>query len=585
MAPLASWAWCRPWHRCVLTLLVALSTLGWAHGDAAPSLLPLTVAGQQADTCGPGGASFCGPDAARLHVVTVLTDPQNANYVRSAQVAQARGFSLTPLLAEPGTVSLAIGFAPKLRLVAAFAGSVAPTDTVLFLDAYDTLIQAPSPAALLAQYTDALATYHAPPGAVLVAAERNCFPDAGLAGTYPRCAVFPDSPYRYLNSGAYIGSAASLRRLFDALGVATMAASTDDQRALTALHLSGSQRDVLFLDTGARLFFCLALGVHDAVAPVAPGAPWRNGATNSSPGVIHGNGYTVTFLFDSVYPTLAAQPPNAGSSGEDGAAGVDAADVSPGKQQVMIATPLYGGMAQAAYMRSILDLVILLRDSGIGVEWRYLAHESLIPRARNGLVHIFLHDCPTCTHLLFVDADIGFKAPDVLAMLRSGKEVVGAPYVKKGVNWKNVAAAVKAQPDEPPASLAQVMGYYVINFAAGTQEISLDKPVEVKEIGTGLLLISRPVFHRLAAAYPQRRYYPDEEEDNSTRVWAFFDAGIDPASGRYLSEDYFFCHLWRAIGGKIFMCPWVRTTHTGPYDFPGDLVEVARRLGRLFQTS
>jgi hypothetical protein len=559
-----------------LTLLVAVLTLAscGVRGDAAaPSLVPLTVATQQG-TCTSGDASFCGPDAARLHVITVVTDPQQANYLRAAQVAHDRGFKLTTLVADAGTLGPrhGVGFATKLRLVSTFVNGVADNDTVLFLDGYDTLIQARGPQALLAQYAAALATYHAPAGAVLMAAERNCFPDAGLADSYPVCGVFPDSPYRYLNAGAYIGSAASLRTLFHALGVATLPAATDDQRALTALHLGGTARDVLFLDTGARLFFCLALGVHDAVPPASPGGLWTNAATNSTPGVIHGNGFEQqAFLFDSIYPTLAAHPPS-----------TPGGDVAPVKQQVLIATPLYGGMAQAAYMRSILDLVILLRSEGIGVEWHYLAHESLIPRARNSLVHTFLTECPTCSHLLFVDADVGFKAPDVLAMLRSGKEVVGAPYVKKGVNWNNVAAAVKAQPEEPPSSLARVMGYYVINFAAGTQQISLDKPVEVKEIGTGLLLIARPVFGRLAAAYPQRKYTNDEGDPN-TSVWAFFDAGIDAASGRYLSEDYFFCHLWRAIGGTVWLCPWVKTTHTGPYDFPGDLVEVARRLGRLFQ--
>ena len=564
----------RPWHCHWLTLLAAVLTLasGGVRGDPAPSLLPLTA--QQQGTCASGDASFCGPDA--LHVVTVITDPQHANYLRSAQVARGRGFTLTPLVAEPGTLGLGVGFAHRLRLVSAFLDTVAANATVLFLDGYDTLIQAKSPQALLAQYTAALETYHAPTGAVLMAAERNCFPDAGLAESYPRCDIFPGSPYRYLNAGAYIGSAGSLRTLFHALGVAALPAATDDQRALTALHLGGTVRDVLFLDTGAQLFFCLALGVHDAVAPASPGGMWTNAATNSTPAVIHGNGYEqLAFLFDRIYPTLAAQP---------GSAAGDASQPVPVKQQVLIATPLYGGMAQAAYMRSILDLVILLRNEGVGVEWHYLAHESLIPRARNSLVHTFLTDCPTCTHLLFVDADIGFKAPDVLAMLRSGKDVVGAPYVKKGVNWNNVAAAVKAQPEEPPSSLARVMGYYVINFAAGTQEISLDKPVEVKEIGTGLLLIARPVFDRLAAAYPQRKYHNDEGDTNAS-VWAFFDAGIDPASGRYLSEDYFFCAMWRAIGGTVWLCPWVKTTHTGPYDFPGDLGEVARRLGRLFQTA
>ena len=590
-------------YNVVLALLTLLATTCTAEMDVSPpKLLPLRTtpdakqpAGGDSCASAPGDGGSNSLMSTALHVVTVVTDTQHVNYRRVTQVASARGFNITTLSAEPNTVGLQFGFAPKLRLLSAFvAGIVSDTDVVLFVDGYGTLVQVASPKAFLGKYADALATYGAADGTVIIAAERNCFPDAHLASAYPRCKTFPKSQYKYLNSSVFAGSVAALRRLFAALDVENIPQSTDDQRAMTALYLkggTGGELPLLVLDTGAQLFFCFAFGMHDAVAATSQygAVMWRNAATNSTPAVLHGNGYTVDFLFGTVYPTLL----NASHTG-------DAQQQIQQRQHVLIATPLYGGLAQAAYVRSILELVTLLRDSGIGVDWRYIAHESLITRARNALVHMLLRDCAQCTHLLFLDADIGFKAPDVLTMLRSGKDVIGGPYVKKGVNWQNVAAAAKAQPDEDPASLVNVMGHYVINFAEGTQTITLDAPVEVREIGTGLLLIARHVFHRLGAVYPERRYDPDssgdgkkdasarvqeeeEEGPDGRTVWAFFDAGIDDRTGRYLSEDFYFCALWRAMGGTVWLCPWMKTTHSGVYDFPADLKEVGRRLGKLFQ--
>lgn len=553
--------------RLTTTFLVLGSVLVSHASGNGPELLPLSFAG--------GGALSCRADAcatvplgASLHVLTVVTDEEHSNFVRLAALARSLSFNLTALVAPPGSVHKGVGFKPKLTLVAAAVAALPDGDVVLFVDGYDTLLLARHPEQLLQAYNDALSVYGAPAGSVLFAAERNCWPDADVAASYPLCHAFPGSPYRFLNSGGYIGSVSALKRML--VGLDTLPSAVDDQRFFTHLYLSGTAGIVL--DTGSLVFFCLAFGTQDAQQDeVVDGVcVWRNSATNSTPLVWHGNGYSVKFLFETIYFSLAPRP--------------------PATPHVFIGTPMYGGLAHAAHMRSVIDLVMLLRDEGVGAEWHYVAHQSLIPVARNMLVGRFLQ-CTVCTHLLFLDADIGFQAHDILAMLRLDKELVGAPYAKKGINWANVAAAARSDPGGDPRLLADVAGTYVINFPEGTANIKLGEPVEVKELGTGLLLIARSVFDKLAVAYPDRWYVPDEDEagtrggDAPVRLWAFFDAGVDPATGRYLSEDYFFCALWRALGGRVWMCPWVRTTHTGTFDFQGNLQAVASRLGRLVQGS
>jgi hypothetical protein len=55
---------------------------------------------------------------------------------------------------------------------------------------------------------------------------------------------------------------------------------------------------------------------------------------------------------------------------------------------------------------------------------------------------------------------------------------------------------------------------------------------------------------------------------------------VHPETGRYLSEDYAFCHRWRAIGGKVWVDLECKLMHLGQHLFRGDLAESLRMQGR-----
>jgi hypothetical protein len=59
-------------------------------------------------------------------------------------------------------------------------------------------------------------------------------------------------------------------------------------------------------------------------------------------------------------------------------------------------------------------------------------------------------------------------------------------------------------------------------------------------------------------------------------ITAYFDTVIDPESKRYLSEDYMFCQYSRAAGVKVWLCPWMKTSHMGSYFFGGSLSDMAQ---------
>lgn len=253
------------------------------------------------------------------------------------------------------------------------------------------------------------------------------------------------------------------------------------------------------------------------------------------------------------------------------------------KNKIFIATPMYGGQCAGLYTKSILDLQNLLNFHGVENRFSFLFNESLITRARNYLVDEFLR-ANNFTHLLFIDSDIGFDPMDVLALIALDKEIIGAPYPKKSLNWRNVIEATK-KPDITPEEIQKVVGDYVFNPVPGTEKFQVTEPLEVMEIGTGFMLIKRQVFTKFKEEYPHLEYKPDHQGqqnfDGSRKIHAYFDTVIDPVSHRYLSEDYMFCQYWRAIGGKVWLCPWMKTTHIGTYGFEGNMEAVARWTGKL----
>ena len=260
------------------------------------------------------------------------------------------------------------------------------------------------------------------------------------------------------------------------------------------------------------------------------------------------------------------------------------------KNKLFVATPMYGGMAHGMYVKSSLDLQSTMMKYGIEAKFSFLFNESLITRARNYLVDEFLRT--DFTHMLFIDSDIGYNAKDVVALMALNKDVIGGPYPKKSINWKNIADTARKHPDLDPKLLDRLVGDYVFNVVKGTKSFSVTEPLEVMEIGTGFMLIKREVFEKMKEAYPQIHYKPDHvgqaNFDGTRYIHAFFDTVIDTkdsitggGSDRYLSEDYMFCQMWRKIGGQIFLCPWMRTQHVGTYAFTGDMPAVANYTGKL----
>lgn len=251
-------------------------------------------------------------------------------------------------------------------------------------------------------------------------------------------------------------------------------------------------------------------------------------------------------------------------------------------KKLFIATPMYGGQCAGMFTKATNDLAMACARHGIDIRFYYLFNESLITRARNYCVDEFMRS--DCTHLLFIDSDIGFDYKDALTLLHLTGEgeydVMTGPYPKKTISWEKVAkAAEQGFADDNPFMLEHFVGDYVFNPAAGIKSFKIDEPVEIREGGTGFMMISRKVFEKYEKEFPELKYKPDhvrtENFDGSREITAFFDTIIDPDTRRYLSEDYMFSYNVRKIGMKIWMCPWMKLKHVGSYIFGGSISAMA----------
>lgn len=228
-----------------------------------------------------------------------------------------------------------------------------------------------------------------------------------------------------------------------------------------------------------------------------------------------------------------------------------------GGKKLFIAVPCYGGNMHGACALSLLQLDQALRALGVDVKYEMLYNESLISRARNILVDCFLKS--DCTHMLFVDSDIQFLHVDIIRMLDCDKDVIGGLYAKKEILWERIAkcAGDGLAPSKLVFNTSGFVFWPTDEFLANNnKELPVDQPIEVRYVGTGLMMIRRNVFEEIMKNNPVKWYLYKNDKH-----YCFFDCVI--RDHVYLSEDYYFCETWRMMNGKIFAAIWTRTVHYG----------------------
>lgn len=212
---------------------------------------------------------------------------------------------------------------------------------------------------------------------------------------------------------------------------------------------------------------------------------------------------------------------------------------------LMVGTPMYGGLCHDAYLLGMLDLQHLCIDMRVPLATHTIRNESLIHRARNRILRDFIDS--SCSHLIFIDADIGFVGRDVFRLVAHGKEMAGATYAKKNRE--------KYDPALVPLD--------------GPSRVTDDHLIEVACLPGGFLMLHRDVVNRLIGVH-QDLWYWDHHETGRRRVHDLSACYIDPVTRTMWSEDYALCQRWRAMGGQVWLDPNISLSHNGTSTFEGD---------------
>ena len=202
-----------------------------------------------------------------------------------------------------------------------------------------------------------------------------------------------------------------------------------------------------------------------------------------------------------------------------------------------------------------------------------LPTESLINRARNKFVTKFLDNKEfNGTHLLFIDADIGFTLQNFLRVIEFNKEVVTCTYPVKGFYWQQLLDRIKENNNIDEQTMRDYLLQFNVNLYPNTE--FKQGFARVKESATGFMMIRREVFTTIINKNPQLKYKPDLRTgiENSENAFDFFPVGIykeKDGVNRFLSEDYYFCRLWEECGGEIWTDLSTPITHLGNTEYHG----------------
>jgi hypothetical protein len=210
--------------------------------------------------------------------------------------------------------------------------------------------------------------------------------------------------------------------------------------------------------------------------------------------------------------------------------------------RVHFCMPCYGGQLTEQTFMSYIKWANMARQLGIDWTVETMTNESLISRARNTLTAKFLAT-EGSTHLMFVDADIGWEPWHLLVMLDAQKDVIGGLYPMKSMPIK-----------------------WCVNGIPGQENVE-GNLIEVSKTGTGFMLIKREVFEKLNGHPATKPFANDIGLDPSLNQYmkTYFDTAV--REGRYYSEDWTFCENWRDLGGQVWVDKRVLLRHTGTYVF------------------
>jgi hypothetical protein len=256
--------------------------------------------------------------------------------------------------------------------------------------------------------------------------------------------------------------------------------------------------------------------------------------------------------------------------------------------KILLATPAHGGQVTTTYCDTVVAMLDHFADRHpqIRFEHKFLSL-SLLPFMRNVFANLVLQD-ESFTHLLFVDADMGFAPSLIEHMIAADKPLVGAIYPHRRFDLDKFYSLADGIADPAIAQLVAIdyVSAGSIELVDGisrdgephpASNLVTDGPcVRVRDVGAGVMLIRRDVFERIKERCPQ--LWCEAIADTYAKfglkggVLQCFEPMPDER-GHYCGEDIAFCRRWvEGCGGEIWAVVTETITHVGRETFVGNFL-------------
>lgn len=230
--------------------------------------------------------------------------------------------------------------------------------------------------------------------------------------------------------------------------------------------------------------------------------------------------------------------------------------------QILTCVPAFGQIITATTFLTTHALSQALMQRGIGGGITTLSFPD-IAELRGMFTTLFYDTVPTATHMLLVDADMGFSPDLVLEMLLLDEPIVGTIYPQRKLNVTPDGRTIL-----PPSWAGSGSGEPVTERRGNF--------MKVEGVGMGCTLIRRDAITTMLEKMPEcidtrLHLHPAKETmfaagaKRLLRLWEKIDL---PERG-IVSEDLSFCLRWNKCGGTVWGAIGHKITHVGPYAFEG----------------
>ena len=246
------------------------------------------------------------------------------------------------------------------------------------------------------------------------------------------------------------------------------------------------------------------------------------------------------------------------------------------KNHIMICTPVHSDVS-IHYMKACLDLQKECILNKIKITFQ-LMKSSLVTQGRNLCASAFMNS--DAEYMLFIDSDVEFTTRSVMRLMKSPHDVSLIPYPIKQKTDAKFRKDFETRPDDDINTMGNLFPIEIPN----TKDIRpVDGFIEVIKGPTGMMMLKKSVFDKLKEHYKEltisQKTLMNGELIDRPNYYNFFDTYWSPSKKTYMGEDFYFCQLWRAIGGKIFALCDEEISHIGEYKYTGKVKDEFYKIG------